>query len=197
MKSRTAAPSISPGDEVWLSSPWPLLLTIWGMAMLWVVVFGTPFESLEMAWFGQLLRWRDECSMAPPVDPNIVHIDIVGSDLAKLPTLELEYQSAANIILEASDLGAKVIGFDLVFARGDEAMAKPILDEINRAAKLNRIVVLAEALIPAASNGKAERIRSFPFRERYPAAGLINVKADPDGVFPPLYLCLSVWHRRI
>ena len=183
MKSRTVAQSILPGDEVWLSSPWPLLLTIWGTAILWVVIFGTPFESLEMAWFGQLLRWRNECSMAPPVDPNIVHIDIVRSDLAKFPTLESEYQSAASIILEASDLGAKVIGFDLVFERGDETMAKPILDEIYRVAKLNRKVVLAEALIPAASNGKVERIRSFPFRERYPEAGLINVRPDSDGVF--------------
>jgi CHASE2 domain-containing sensor protein len=126
VKSRTVAQSILPGDEVWLSSPWPLLLTIWGVAILWVVVFGTPFESLEMAWFGQLLRWRNECSMAPPVDPNIVHIDIVRSDLAKFPTLESEYQSAASIILEASDLGAKVIGFDLVFERGDETMAKKL-----------------------------------------------------------------------
>ena len=114
MKSRTVAQSILPGDEVWLSSPWPLLLTIWGTAILWVVIFGTPFESLEMAWFGQLLRWRNECSMAPPVDPNIVHIDIVRSDLAKFPTLESEYQSAASIILEASDLGAKVIGWSFV-----------------------------------------------------------------------------------
>jgi hypothetical protein len=166
-----------------LSSPWPLLLTIWSVAILWLLIFGTPFESLEMAWFGQLLRWRNERGMAPPVDPNIVHIDIVRSDLAKLSTLQFEYQSAANIILEASDLGAKVIGFDLVFERGNEPMAKPILDEIDRVAKLNRTVVLAEALIPTATNGRVERIRSFPFRERHPAAGLINVKPDADGTF--------------
>jgi CHASE2 domain-containing sensor protein len=153
------------------------------VAVLWLVIFGTPFESLEMAWFGHLLRWRSERSMAPPVDPNIVHIDIVGSDLAKLPTLELEYQSAANIILEAGDMGARVIGFDLVFARGNETMAKPILDEIDRAAERNRAVVLAEALFPAARNGSVERIRSFPFQERHQTAGLINVKPDPDGTF--------------
>ena len=183
MKFRTATHSISLRDEVWLRSPWPLLLTICGVAILWVIVFGTPFESLEMAWFGQLMRWRHERRMAPPVDPNIVHIDIVRSDLAKLPTLEFEYQSAADIILEASDLGAKVVGFDLVFERGDETMAKPILDEIERVAKLNRTVVLAEALIHAVSNGRVERIRSFPFRERYSVAGLINVKPDSDGIF--------------
>jgi class 3 adenylate cyclase/CHASE2 domain-containing sensor protein len=183
VRSRTAALSILPREEVWLSSPWPLLLAIWGVAVLWLVIFGTPFESLEMAWFGHLLRWRSERSMAPPVDPNIVHIDIVGSDLAKLPTLELEYQSAANIILEAGDMGARVIGFDLVFARGNETMAKPILDEIDRAAERNRAVVLAEALFPAARNGSVERIRSFPFQERHQTAGLINVKPDPDGTF--------------
>ena len=135
MKSRTAPSSILPREELWLVSPWPLLLTIWGVAVLWMVSFGTPFESLEMAWYGHLLTWRSECGMAPPVDQNIVHIDIVGSDLTKLPTLELEYQSAANIILEATDLGAKVIGFDLVFARGNDTMAKPILGEIIRAAQ--------------------------------------------------------------
>jgi class 3 adenylate cyclase/CHASE2 domain-containing sensor protein len=183
VNSRTAGLSILPREEVWLGSPWPLLLTIWGVAVLWVVIFGTPFESLEMTWFGHLLTWRSERSMAPPVDPNIVHIDIVGSDLAKLPTLEFEYQSAATIILEAGAMGARVIGFDLVFGRGDETMAKPILDEIDRAAERNRTVVLAEALIPAARNGSVERIRSFPFQERRQTAGLINVKPDPDGTF--------------
>jgi class 3 adenylate cyclase/CHASE2 domain-containing sensor protein len=183
VKSRTAPPSILSREEVWLVSPWPLLLTIWGVAVLWIVSFGTPFESLEMAWYGHLLTWRSEYGMAPPVDPNIVHIDIVGSDLTKLPTLELEYQSAANIILEAADLGAKVIGFDLVFARGNDTMAKPILGEIIRAAQGNRAVVLAEALISAPGNGSTERIRSFPFQERHQMAGLINVKPDLDGTF--------------
>jgi class 3 adenylate cyclase/CHASE2 domain-containing sensor protein len=183
VNSRKAAPTGLPGDEVWLSSPWPLVLTLCGVAMVWVLAFGTPFAALEMGWFGQMLRWRDERGLAPPVDPNIVHIDIVGSDLAKLPTLELEYQSAGDIILEAAELGAKVIGFDLVFARGNEAMAKPILDEIGRAGEQKRIVVMAEALLPAASNGNLARIRSFPFRDRYQPAGLINVKPDSDGIF--------------
>jgi class 3 adenylate cyclase/CHASE2 domain-containing sensor protein len=180
---QTATVSILSREEAWLSSPWPLLRTIWGVAALWVVIFGTPFEPLEMAWLGQLLRWRSEGKMAPPVDSNIVHLDIVGSDLAKLPTLELEYQGAAEIIREAGEMGAKVIGFDLVFGRGNQSMAKPILEEIERAAKLNRAVVLAEALIPGVRNGSAERIRSFPFQERHQPAGLINVKPDPDGTF--------------
>ena len=101
-----------------------------------------------------------------------------------------------QIILEASDLGAKVIGFDLVFERGDETMAKPILDEINRVAKLNRKVVLAEALIPAASNGKGERIRSFPFREE--TSGGLRITSDRfRWSFSPLYVCLSFRHRRL
>jgi class 3 adenylate cyclase/CHASE2 domain-containing sensor protein len=182
VNSRTAPIDLS-RDAVWLSSPWPLLLTVCGLAVLWVVAFGTPFESLEMGWFGQMLRWRHELGLAPPADPNIVHIDIVGSDLAKLPTIELEYQCAADTIRAASELGARVIGFDLVFARGDEKMSKPILDEIARAAEQNHTVVLAEALIPAALNGSVECIRSFPFRDRHQPAGLINVKADPDGTF--------------
>jgi class 3 adenylate cyclase/CHASE2 domain-containing sensor protein len=183
VNARKAARTSLPREEVWLSSPWPLLLVICSVAVVWLIVFGTPFESLEMEWFGRILRWRNEHGLAPPADPNIVHLDITGSDLAKLPTLELEYQSAAEIIRKASDLGARVIGFDIVFGRGNETMAKPILDEIGRAAKQNRIVVLAEAVIPTASDGNVERVRSFPFRDELQPAGLINVKPDPDGTF--------------
>jgi class 3 adenylate cyclase/CHASE2 domain-containing sensor protein len=183
MNAPKPGPASLPRDEVWLSSPWPLLFTIFGLVFFWVIVFGTPFEALEMGWFGQVLEWRNQFGLAPPSDPNIVHIDIVRADLAKLSTLELEYQSAAEIIREAGDLGAKVIGFDLVFARGNEAMAKPILDEMAKGAEHNHKVVLAEALIPGGPDENAERVRSFPFRDRLLPAGLINVKPDSDGTF--------------
>ena len=96
MNARKAALTSLPREEVWLSSPWPLLLVICGVAVVWLIVFGTPFESLEMEWFGQILRWRNEHGLAPPADPNIVHLDITGSDLANFPSLELEYQSPAE-----------------------------------------------------------------------------------------------------
>ena len=171
-----------PGEQVWLRSPWPLLLTICGIAAAWVLLAGTPLEPLEMRWFGQVLRWRYQAGAAPPADPSIVHVDITRADLEKLPTLELEYRSAANIIRQASELGARVIAFDVVFARGDEGMARPILEEVERARAENRSVIFAEALLPAVSDGRVERVRSFPFRERLQPAGLINVHADSDGV---------------
>jgi CHASE2 domain-containing sensor protein/class 3 adenylate cyclase len=170
------------GEQIWLRSPWPLLLAICGAAALWTFVAGNPFEVLEMRWFGQILRWRYERGMAPPADPSIVHIDITQADLRKTPTLELEYQSAANIIRQAFEMGAKVIAFDVVFGRGNEAMADPILKEIERGKSQNKTVILAEALLPSPEDGKEERIRSFPFRERALPAGLINVRADSDGV---------------
>jgi adenylate cyclase len=170
------------GEQVWLRSPWPLLVAICGAAALWTLVAGNPFEGLEMRWFGQVLRWRYERGMAPPADPSIVHVDITQADLRKTPTLELEYQSAANIIREAFEMGAKVIAFDVVFGRGNETMADPILKEIERGKTQNKTVILAEALLPSPEDGKEERNRSFLFRERLQPAGLINVRADSDGV---------------
>jgi len=170
------------GEQVWLRSPWPLLLAICGAAAFWTLLAGDPFEGLEMRWFGQILRWRYEHQMAPPVDPSIVHVDITQVDLRKTPTLESEYQNAANIIRQAGELGAKVIAFDVIFGRGDQTMADPILKEIEHARAQSKTVILAEALLPSPENGKEERVRSFPFRERVLPAGLINVHADSDGV---------------
>lgn len=171
------------GEQIWLRSPWPLLLTICGAAALWTLLAGDPFESLEMRWFGQILRWRYEHGKAPPVDPSIVHVDITQVDLRRTPTLESEYQGAANIIREAIQLGAKVVTLDVVFGRGDQTMADPILKELENAKAQNKTVILAEALLPYPENGQEERVRSFPFRERIQPAGLINVRADNDGVF--------------
>jgi class 3 adenylate cyclase/CHASE2 domain-containing sensor protein len=170
------------GEQVWLRSPWPLLLAICGLAAIWTLAAGNPSEALEMRWFGQVLRWRYERGLAPQADPSIVHVDITQADLRKVPTLELEYQNAANIIRQAFELGAKIVAFDVVFGRGDQAMADPILKEIERNKAQNRSVILAEALLPSPEDGKEERVRSFPFRDRLLPAGLINVQADSDGV---------------
>jgi len=177
-----SARSTIAGEQVWLRSPWPLLLGICGAAALWTFLAGDPFEGLEMRWFGQILRWRYEHGIAPPVDPSIVHVDITQIDLRKTPTLESEYQNAASIIRQAGELGAKVIAFDVIFGRGDQTMAEPILKEIEHAKTQSKTVILAEALLPSPENGKEERVRSFPFRERILPAGLINVHADSDGV---------------
>lgn len=170
------------GEQVWLRSPWPLLLAICGLAAGWVLIAGSPAEPLEMRWLGQVLRWRYEHGLAPAVEPSIVHVDVTRQALEKLPTLELEYQNAATLIRQATELGARVVAFDVVFGRGDPAMAEPILKEVERARSQSRSVVFAEALLPSAENAEEERIRSFPFRERVLPTGLINVHADSDGV---------------
>ena len=181
MPGGSAGPKAA-AEQIWLRSPWPLLLAISGAAALWTLVAGNPFESVEMRWFGQILRWRYERGLAPPADPGIVHVDITQVDLRKTPTLELEYQTAANIIRQGFELGAKVVAFDVVFGRGNEAMADPIVKEIERAKAQSKTVIVAEALLPSLEDGKEERVRSFPFRERLLPAGLINVRADNDGV---------------
>jgi len=174
-------PTNPAGEQVWLRSPWPLLLAICGLATLWILLAGSPLEPLEMRGLGRVLRWRYEHGLAPPADPNIVHADITRQDLEKLPTLELEYQHAATVIRQATDLGARVVAFDVVYGRGNQAMAEPILKEVEHARTENRTVIFAEALLPSAESGTEERIRSFPFRERLLPAGLINVQADGDG----------------
>jgi adenylate cyclase len=170
-------------EQIWLRSPWPALLAMCAIAALWTLLAGDPFESAEMRWLGQVLRWRYEHGKSPAAEPNVVHVDITQVDLRATPTLELEYQGAANIIRQAFELGAKVVAYDAVFGRGTEAMAAPIVKEIEAARAQNKSVVLAEALLPSGENAQHERIRSFPFRGRLEPAGLINVRADGDGVF--------------
>jgi len=165
----------------WLASPWPASLTICAVAVVWIMVFGDPLEGFEMRWLGETLRWRNAAGVTQPVDANIVHLDISQSDLDAMPSLESEYEKAAAIIGQAASLGAKVVVFDVIFARGTPGMAQPILTAAAAAAAHNCTVVLAEAMLPTPGGG-VDRARSFPFRERYQPAGLINIQADDDGV---------------
>jgi class 3 adenylate cyclase/CHASE2 domain-containing sensor protein len=167
------------GREWWSKLGW-LHLALCGCAALTVVLFGNPLETQEGQWFGQVLRWRYALGLAPAVERSIVHLTIAAEDIQNLPSLDSEYAAAARIINEASALGASVIAFDIVFARGNSQVAQPLLDAI----KLHQNVVLAEAIsAPPGAAQPSIRIRSFPFREAAPAAaGLINLSADPDGV---------------
>lgn len=164
----------------WLSKPNWLHLALSACATLTVLLFGNPLDTQERQWFGQGLRWRFAIGLAPAVERSIIHLNIDAEDIQSLPSLESEYAAAARIIHEASALGASVIAFDIIFARGSPLVAQPLLDAI----ELQKNVVLAEAL--SAQPGGAQRsvrIRSFPFRDAVSApAGLINLSADPDGV---------------
>ena len=164
----------------WYLSAWRLNGILCGAAILWVLLFGDPLESSEMRWFDQALRWRLALGMAKPVDERIIHLDIDDADLAVLNSTELEYAAAAEIIREASDLGAEVVVFDVIFARGLPAMAKPILGAVGRCQ-----VVMAEGIYPeSGSASRSTTLRSFPFLEPpYSPSGVINIHADPDGVY--------------
>jgi class 3 adenylate cyclase/CHASE2 domain-containing sensor protein len=168
----------------YLASVWPIAFTLIAAFALWILFFGNPLETVELHWLGQLLRWRAAAGIAPPVDSHIVHLDIDGHDLEKLPTIRREYENAANIIREAAALGAKVVVFDIIFSRGSKEESQPILDAIDNAKRSGTQVVLAEALEPISVDGHLqERIRSFPFTERITGpAGLINTRSDDDGV---------------
>ena len=168
------------GKQVWWTKPWPLHVVLCACAIAFVLSFGNPLETQELQWFGQCLRWRFDAGWAPPVERSIVHLNIDQDDLKNIASLETEYATAARIIREASALGARVIAFDIVFARANREMAQPLLDAI---AEHNN-VVLAEAL--NAAPGEADPsvlVRSFPFSDPPPApGGLINLSADADGV---------------
>jgi class 3 adenylate cyclase/CHASE2 domain-containing sensor protein len=137
-----------------------------------------------MRWLGQVLRWRSDAGLAPPVDTQIIHLDIGDQDLSAASSLEAEYQLAARIINETSRLGAKVIVFDVIFHRGSEPLARPILDAIDGVHRHDAAVVLAEAQEQKpGSAGSPKLLRSFPFLNvPYQPAGLINSVADSDGV---------------
>jgi class 3 adenylate cyclase/CHASE2 domain-containing sensor protein len=166
-----------------LSSPWPLIVIFAGTLMLWILILGDPFEAGELRWLDQVLRWRTKLGLAPAVDSHIIHLDVTGQDLQGLHSLSQEYESAARIIRESAALGAKVIVFDIIFARGDKSEAQPILDAIANVRPKSAQVVLAEEVVPGAADLRGpDLIRSFPFAERHRPAGLINVSADADGV---------------
>ena len=168
----------------YLASVWPLVITLTGAFVFWLLLFGNPLEILELRWLGQLLRWRAVAGIAPAVDSHIVHLDIDRQEFESFSTIALEYQNAARIISEAAELGAKVVAFDIIFSRGSKEESQPILDAIEEAKRRGTQVVLAEALEPRPSDAKAQdRIRSFLFRERLTeSAGLINAQSDSDGV---------------
>ncbi|MBV8215177.1 MAG: CHASE2 domain-containing protein [Verrucomicrobia bacterium] len=142
-------------------------------------VFGNPFQSLDNAFLDQMLRWRYQAGLAPPVDPHIVHLDVASEDVRVLSSLRAEYQHAAEIIQEATTLGAKAIALDIIFERGSSEDARPILEAIDAAKANNTVVVLAEAF----SGSPPARERSFPFLARRLPAGLMNLEPDTDGVF--------------
>ena len=169
----------------YLASVWPVAITLTGAFLLWLLLFGNPLELFELRWLGQLLQWRAAAGIAPAVDPHVVHLDIDRTEFESLSTIAVEYQNAAKIILEAAELGARVVVFDIIFSRGSEEESQSLLDAIREAKEMGTQVVLAEALESKPDDPKAlERIRSFHFiTERLEEpAGLINAQSDPDGV---------------
>src|SRR5436190_20100130 len=116
--------------HVWWTKPWPLHLGVCALAIAIVLSFGNPFETQELQWFGQCVRWRFAAAWAPPVERSIIHLNIDQEDLKNLSSLESEYATAARIIREASTLGASIIAFDMVFARASPETARPLLEAI-------------------------------------------------------------------
>ena len=145
-----------------------------------MLAFGNPLQYLDSRWLDLTLQWRYRIGLAPPVDPHIVHLDISPQDLRPLSSLAAEYQNAAEVIREATVLGARAIALDIVFERGSSSDAQPILEAIDSAVANNTAVVLAETLVP---ESPPRRERSFPFAARRLPAGLINLEPDADGVF--------------
>jgi CHASE2 domain-containing sensor protein len=158
-------------------SQWALTLALCLSGALLLLFRGDLLEDYEMRWLDNLLRWRADIGLARQPDPHIVHLDLDTDELDKLPDVEQEYQGAAEIIDEASQLGVSVIVLDIVFARGSPDNAAPILRAIERASSRNCSVVLAEFLYKP-----LEFKRSFPFGQRFRPSGLANVEADSDGV---------------
>ena len=171
------------GDKVptWLSVQWPVTVGCAALLSLVVLLFGTPFEESERLWFDEALRVRSLFGHIPAADRRIVVLGIDDVDMAVLPDLASEYRAVADAITQASDLGTAVIALDAIYARGTDEMLAPML----RAVRNGSPVVFAEAFVdegPKIENGG--RLRSFPLhKEPMRPAGLINIKADADGIY--------------
>jgi adenylate cyclase len=157
----------------WLRSPWPLSLAIACLAGLWMALAGSPLDGFDRTGTDTFLRLRLRAGMSPRPDPNVFLIGIGQEDLKSISGIAAEYQTYAEIIDIASDLGAAVTAFDLILARGGPAEAETVL----AAARRSRAVVFA-----AADTGEKEILRSFPWAASQSPAGLINMKPDRDGV---------------
>src|SRR5437773_12560377 len=121
--------AVEAGKQPWWTRAWPLHLGLCACAVVVILSLGNPLETQELQWFGQCLRWRFAAGVAPAVERSIVHLNIDQEDLLHLSTLESEYDAAARVISEATALGARVIVFDIVFARGDAETARPRSEE--------------------------------------------------------------------
>jgi CHASE2 domain-containing sensor protein len=108
--------------RVWWAKPWRLQVGVCICAAALVLIFGNPLETQELQWFGQCLRWRFACGLAPKVQRSIVHLNLDAEDLKNLTTVESEYAAAGRIVHQASALGASVIVFDIIFARADDSL---------------------------------------------------------------------------
>ena len=174
----------------WLKTPWPLLVLVTGIGVGWLLLFGSPLRSLDDRWFDQSLRARLASGLAPAVDARIVHLSLTQSDLAALPSTASEYDAARRVFLEATELGAELVLVDIIYSRGSREIGQPILEAIRQ----SRGVVLAEGVPTLPELGhQEERVRSFPFLDvPYEPAGLINIRADPDGVFRRYRFLFSV-----
>src|SRR6516162_6204585 len=154
--------AVEAGKQLWWTKPWPLHLGLCACAMAFVLTLGNPLETQELQWFGQCLRWRFAAGWAPPVERSILHLNIDQDDLKNLSSLETEYATAARIVREASELGARVVAFDIVFSRANAQMAQSLLDAIVE----HKNAVFAEALNARSEErrvGKECRSRWSPY----------------------------------
>ena len=150
------------------------------VSCLWLLLLPNPLESWERRSLDRTFRWRLALNQAPAVDPRIVYLDITDEDAARFHSINEEYSAIAQLVDEASALGASVIVFDAVFQRAKEADALALYEAMAKSRK----VVLAEVWEEAAGvPGASQRGRSFPFRDRLLPAGLINAEPDADGVY--------------
>jgi len=87
-----------------------------------------------------------------------------------------------NIIRQAGELGAKVIAFDVIFGRGDQTMAETHFegDRTRQDAEQDSDPRGSSASLAREWEGRTGPLLSFSRTDL--AGGLINVRADSDGV---------------
>lgn len=125
----------------------------------------------------QFLRWRAQYQWSPTIPKGVFLVTLDDQDLKEQGGYEQEYAEMGKVIQEAAALGARVVAVDAIFKRASAKWVKPVAEALHTIPS----PVLAEAWL---GDGSEPRLQSrFAGEFTNCLAGVINVVADPDGVY--------------
>lgn len=124
-----------------------------------------------------------------PVDPNIIIVEISDSDIAKVGRWPWKRSWHAAITRALSDLGAREIYFDIIFAEPSDEEDDSVFEE---AIKRSGRVYLPFAFQPPSPDINNAVLPIKRFSSSIKGTGAINISPESDGTLrniPLIFLC--------